>query len=305
MTNDGSSKPIVLVTGSSSGFGEVIAKTLGAAGYRVYATMRNTRDRNAEAGRALGDWSKANNADVRVLEMDVADDASVNTAVELVLRSGRLDVVVNNAGIAASGPLEAFSSAQIQELFNINCFGPLRVNRAVLPHMRSRGSGLLIHVSSTLGRILPGGGGLYPASKWGLEGLIESQYYQVAPFGVDVVILEPGSFPTPATSKGLLAENRDVAAEYAARSPGPRRAVEPGPDYVPPDLQEVGDAVRRLIEMPQGQRPLRSVVGPIFTTGVEEFNQLYEAYKERLAESLRRPDQAITWTGRPQNPSSS
>lgn len=293
----------VLVTGSSSGFGEVIVKTLAASGHRVYATMRNAGDRNAEAAHSLGDWSKEHRADIRVVEMDVADDASVNEAFDLILRSDELDVVVNNAGIAASGPIEAFSSAQIQELFNINAFGPLRVNRAVLPHMRARGSGLLLHVSSTLGRILPGGGGLYPASKWALEGLIESQHYQVAPFGVDVVILEPGSFPTPAVSKGMPAENREVTAEYAARSPGPQRAVEPGPDYVPPDLQDVGDAVKLLIEMPPGKRPLRYVVGPIFTEGVEEYNRLYEAHKQRLAESLRRPDQAITWGRGPARPS--
>jgi NAD(P)-dependent dehydrogenase (short-subunit alcohol dehydrogenase family) len=227
--------------------------------------------------------------------MDVADDASVAAAVGSVLNAGEtLDVVVNNAGIAAGGPLEAFSSAQVQELFNINAFGPLRVDRAVLPHMRARGTGLLLHVSSTLGRILPGGGGLYPASKWALEGLIESLHYQVAPFGIDVVILEPGSFPTPAVSRGLQAVDREVAAEYARRAPPSQRARATA-DYVPPDIQEVADAVKRLIELPQGKRPLRSVVGPVFTTGVEEFNQLYEQYKQRLAESLRRPDQATPW----------
>jgi NAD(P)-dependent dehydrogenase (short-subunit alcohol dehydrogenase family) len=286
----------VLVTGSSSGFGEVIVKTLAAAGYEVFASMRDVAGRNAAAAGALSDWAAREGAAVRIVEMDVADDDSVNAAVASILSDGRmLDVAVNNAGIAAAGPLEAFSSEQIQELFNINAFGPLRVNRAVLPQMRERGTGLLLHVSSTLGRILPGGGGLYPASKWALEGLIESQHYQVAPFGVDVVLLEPGSFPTPAVSKGLRAANQQVVEEYARRAPPAQRAAEQ-PGYVPPDIQEVADAVKLLIEMPQGQRPLRYVVGPVFTTGVAEFNQQYEAYKRRLAESLRRPDQATPWT---------
>jgi NAD(P)-dependent dehydrogenase (short-subunit alcohol dehydrogenase family) len=285
----------VLVTGSSSGFGEVIVKTLAVSGYRVYATMRDVGGRNAGAAQALNAWARENGASLNILEMDVADDASVAAAVGSVLNAGEtLDIVVNNAGIAAGGPLEAFSSAQVQELFNINAFGPLRVDRAVLPHMRARGMGLLLHVSSTLGRILPGGGGLYPASKWALEGLIESLHYQVAPFGVDVVILEPGSFPTPAVSRGLQAADREVAAEYARRAPASQRAQATA-DYVPPDIQEVADAVKRLIELPQGKRPLRSVVGPVFTTGVEEFNELYEQYKQRLAESLRRPDQATPW----------
>jgi len=293
--NHGANRRGVLVTGSSSGFGEVIVKTLAASGYRVYATMRSVGGRNVDAARRLSDWAREEGASLTILEMDVADDDSVNAAIASILNAGEtLDVVVNNAGIAAGGPLEAFSSAQVQELFNINAFGPLRVDRAVLPHMRARGTGLLLHVSSTLGRILPGGGGLYPASKWALEGLIESLHYQVAPFGVDVVILEPGSFPTPAVSKGLQAANQQIAAEYASKAPPSQRAAAT-PDYVPPDIQEVADAVKRLIEVPQGQRPLRSVVGPVFTTGVEEFNQLYEEFKQRLAESLRRPDQATPW----------
>jgi NAD(P)-dependent dehydrogenase (short-subunit alcohol dehydrogenase family) len=295
MTDHSQDPKRVLVTGSSSGFGEVIVKTLAASGYRVYATMRDVAGRNANVAAALREWAELAHADLRVLEMDVADDASVDAAIAAILNTGdRLDVVVNNAGIAAGGPMEAFSSAQIQELFNINAFGPVRVDRAVLPHMRARGSGLLLHVSSTLGRILPGGGGLYPASKWALEGLTESLHYQVAPFGVDVVILEPGSFPTPAVSKGLQPANKEVAAEYSARSPGPERSA-PDPGYVSPDIQEVADAVKRLIETPHGKLPLRSVVGPVFTTGVEEFNQKYEEHKQRLADSLKRPDQATPW----------
>jgi NAD(P)-dependent dehydrogenase (short-subunit alcohol dehydrogenase family) len=207
--------------------------------------------------------------------------------------------VENNAGIAAGGPLEAFSTEQMKFLFEINVFGPVRVDRAVLPHLRSKKSGLLLHVSSTLGRVLPRSGGLYPASKWALEGLIESLHYQLLPWGVDCVILEPGSFPTPAVSRGLLPDTKAVADEYAAVAPSIPRAT-PGPDYKLPDLQEIGDAVLKLVEMPQGQRPLRTVVGPIFTHGVEEYNRQYEAARDALAEYLKRPDQAIIWGRRPE-----
>src|SRR5687767_8802276 len=121
--------------------------------------------------------------------MDVASEGSVNATIGSILASGEaIDVVVNNAGVAAAGPMEAFTEEQVQSIFNVNAFGPLRVNRAVLPHMRERGSGLLLHVSSTLGRILPGVGGLYPSTKWALEGLSEGLSYQVKRFGVDVVI---------------------------------------------------------------------------------------------------------------------
>jgi NAD(P)-dependent dehydrogenase (short-subunit alcohol dehydrogenase family) len=287
---------VVLITGCSSGFGELIAKTLARAGYNVFATMRGVQDRNADAARALAAWARHDNLRLQIVEMDVADTASVAAAVaEVFASAGRIDVVVNNAGIAARGPLEAFDIEQMQELFNINVFGPLRVDKAVLPHMRERRSGLLIHVSSTLGRVLPGTGGLYPASNWAREGLAESLHYQLRPFGIDVVILEPGTFPTPATSKGLMPNDTAVAAAYAAVAPPTQRAREVSPDYKRPDPQEVADAVLRIIETPAGQRPLRQVVGPIFTLGVAEYNEIYERVRDALAESLRRPDQAITW----------
>jgi NAD(P)-dependent dehydrogenase (short-subunit alcohol dehydrogenase family) len=175
----------------------------------------------------------------------------------------------------------------------------MRVNKAFLPGMREQKAGLIIWVTSTLGRVLPGSGGLYPATKWAAEGVAESLHYQVKPFGIEVAILEPGSFPTPATHKGMPAAEPEITAAYAALSNGAARPrAQPGPDYVPPDNQDVADAVKRLIDLPAGQRPLRTVVGPVFTEGVAEYNETYEQVRDRLAESLRRPDQAITWTPR-------
>ncbi len=286
----------VLVTGSSSGFGDVIVRTLACRGNHVFATMRDVSGRNHDAAQRLKAWAQTNDASLEVIEMDVADDESVQAAVASILEAGnRINVVVNNAGIAAAGPLEAFDTSQMTHLLNVNAIGPMRVDKAVLPHMRARGSGLLIHVSSTLGRVLPGGGGLYPASKWALEGLAESLRYQVAAFGVDVVILEPGSFPTPATGRAMMPAHEAIAQEYAAAGAGVRRPVEPGPDYVLPDLQEIGDAVFDIIQTPSGERRTRYVAGPIFTEGVDQFNQQYEATRLRLIEVLKRPDQAITW----------
>ena len=287
---------VVLVTGSSSGFGELIAKTLAANGHRVYATMRDVTGRNATAVENLQEWARGKDASVRVIEMDVSSEESVTSAVDRITKdAGAIDVVVNNAGISANGPIEAFDIEQMQYLFDVNVFGPLRVDKAVLPQMRQRRSGLLIHVSSTLGRILPKSGGLYPASKWAVEGLAESLHYQLEPFGVNVVILEPGSFPTPALSKSIAARDEAVTAEYAAQPGRARRAHAASSDYVPPDPQDVADAVRVLIDTPPDRRPLRLVVGPVFTTGVAAFNQAYEQARDRLAESLMRPDQAITW----------
>jgi NAD(P)-dependent dehydrogenase (short-subunit alcohol dehydrogenase family) len=273
-----------------------MAKTLAAKGHRVFATMRGVAGRNAAAAEALTSFARDHACQIEVVELDVTDTTSVQAAIgEIHSRAARIDVVVNNAGVAASGPLEAFDVEQMQDLFNVNVFGPMRVAKAVLPRMRQRHSGLLIHVSSTLGRILPGSGGLYPASKWAVEGLAESLHYQLKPFGVDLVILEPGSFPTPALSKSMAARDEAITKDYAAMS-GPRlRASEVPPDHVPPDPQEIADAVLTLVESPPGARPLRMVVGPVFTHGVSEFNAAYERARDELAASLLRPDQVISW----------
>jgi NAD(P)-dependent dehydrogenase (short-subunit alcohol dehydrogenase family) len=289
----------VLVTGSSSGFGELIVKTLARDGHRVFATMRGAETRNREAAERLGQWAVGHDVRLDVVDLDVTSDDSVARAVDNALTSaGTIDVVVNNAGASAAGPLEAFSMEQMTALLDLNALGPMRVCKAALPSMRAAGSGLIIWITSTLGRVLPGRGGLYPATKWAAEGFAESLRYQVEPFGIDVAILEPGSFPTPATFKSMIADDQDVMAAYAAvasQTTGARRPPA-DPAYRPPDPQEVADAVKHLIDLPAGRRPLRTVVGPVFTDGVAEYNQTYEELRMHMEEVLRRPDQAITWT---------
>ena len=289
---------VVLVTGSSSGFGALIVRELARQGHHVFASMRAVGSRNAQAASELRRWAEHEGNRLDVVEMDVTSGTSVQTCVDGVLaRAGQIDVVVNNAGASASGPIEAFNEMQVEALYSLNVFGPWRVNKAVLPSMRQRKSGLLLHISSTLGRVLPGSGGLYPATKWALEGLTESLSYQVKAFGIDVVLLEPGAFPSPATGKAMQAEDRDVAAQYARAHALVARPRGQAPDetYRQPDPQEVAEAVARLIDLPAGQRPLRTVVGPIFTAGVSEYNEAYEQMKAHLAEVLQRPDQAMTW----------
>jgi NAD(P)-dependent dehydrogenase (short-subunit alcohol dehydrogenase family) len=291
----------VVITGCSSGFGELMAKTLAASSYRVFATMRDVQSRNAPAARALRDWAAQREAQLELLELDVTSDTSVEQAVnEVVRRACGIDVLVNNAGIAATGPLEAFSMAQVETLFGLNALGPLRVSKAILPTMRAQQSGLIVFVTSTLGRVLPRRGGLYASTKWALEGLAESLHYEAARFGIDVAILEPGSFPTQAVAKGTSAERQDIVEAYAVAAPtqAPPQPTERGPRELP-NPQDVADAVKKLIETPPRERPLRTVVGPVFTEGVAEYNSTYERVRDHLSEVLRRPDQAITWTKRP------
>ena len=177
----------VLITGASGGFGALTVKTLLNQGHQVAATMRNSTTKNADIANEL----KALGA--HIVDMDVTSDESVNDAVAQSTQAlGGLDVIVNNAGVGVLGIQENFTIDDFQRLFDINVFGVQRVNRAALPQLRSQGSGLLIHVSSLLGRMTLPFYGPYNASKWAVEALAENYRIELSGFGVDSCIVEPG-----------------------------------------------------------------------------------------------------------------
>jgi NAD(P)-dependent dehydrogenase (short-subunit alcohol dehydrogenase family) len=276
---------VVVITGVNGRFGGVIARTLAAAGYRVFAGMRDISGRNLAAADELRAWARTDGLFLEVVELDVTSESSVAGAIEQVTTlAGRVDIVVNNAGIASLGPLEAFSLEQVQAIFDTNVFGPLRLDKAVLPGMRARGSGLLIHISSALGRVLPGIGGPYSASKWALEGLAEGLGNQIAVFGIDVVLIEPGSYPSEALAKGAVPADQEVFADYAriGNVPQPPQYGDP-----PPDIQEVADATLAVIEAAPGSRPTRVVVGTVMTGGVAEYNARYDELKQAMIAARR------------------
>src|SRR5881227_1340490 len=197
----------ILVTGSTSGFGRLTVETLARQGYVVFAGMSAVAGKNASAAEELRALAQREGLALHSIEMDVTDDASVERAIAaIIVTTGRLDVVVNNAGVSYGGPLEAFTPEQVCQQFETNVFSVLRVNRAVLPQMRKQGSGLLLQIGSISGRLALPFLGLYGATKFALEGLTES-YRELAPFGIDAAILEPGTFPT------TISANRQVAAD--------------------------------------------------------------------------------------------
>ncbi len=268
----------VLVTGSSSGFGKLIAKTLSAAGHTVFASMRAIRGKNAAAAEELQNWAATASADLSIIELDVTQTASVQRAVAaLIEKTGRIDVVVNNAGIMNIGANEAFTIDNVRQIYDVNVFGPFRVNKAVLPHMRRQRSGLLIHISSTVGRILFPFIGIYASSKFALEALAESYRYDLSQLGIDSVIVEPGAFPTALAEKGVAPGDPEVQSEYPGLENNLKRLgnvfVEMFSGQNVPDPQEVAAAVQRLVELPPGQRPRRTVVDPVFRREVETLNQ--------------------------------
>ncbi|WP_168880011.1 oxidoreductase [Rhizobium sp. P28RR-XV] len=174
-----SNQKVVVITGASSGIGEAAARLLAQNGFRVFGGVRNPNRTNSIPGVHFG-------------TVDVNDDTSVANFVEWVLsEAGKIDVLINNAGVSLIGPVENTSTAEAQRVFDTNVFGPLRMIRAALPSMRAARSGLIINVSSVLGFLPAPFMGLYASSKHALEGLSESLDHEIREFNVRVVLLEP------------------------------------------------------------------------------------------------------------------
>jgi NAD(P)-dependent dehydrogenase (short-subunit alcohol dehydrogenase family) len=246
---------IAVVTGSSSGFGKLTVEALAADGWRVFVTLRNLETVNATAADAL------RGVGAEVVELDVLSDASVDVAAAAILAAGTPDVLVNNAGVASFGLIEAFTPAAVERQFATNVFGPLRVSRAFLPAMRTRGSGLVVYVSSVAGRLALPFYGAYAASKWALEALAETSSYALAPSGVDVAIVEPGDYPTNAFARMTVADDDARTATYgdlAARLSDVMSAAHADPETLDP--ADVARAVVRLANAPARTRPLRTTV---------------------------------------------
>ena len=201
---------VVLITGCSSGIGPRTALAFARRGDRVCATMRR-----AERGRQLVDLAAAEGLDIRVLELDVTDDVSVQQAVEEVLAAeGSIDVVINNAGLGHVGSVELLSDEAMRETFETNVFGPVRVLKAALPAMRAAGSGVVVNVSSTAGRVAAFASfWSYMASKHSLSVLSDSLAMELEPFGIRVLSIEPGFVRTPIIEK---ASRPDGTSPYSA-----------------------------------------------------------------------------------------
>jgi NAD(P)-dependent dehydrogenase (short-subunit alcohol dehydrogenase family) len=282
----------ILVTGSSSGFGFLLTQGLLTQGYTVFATMRDLDGRNAEGAAQLRRYAQGQPGVLHLVELDVTDEDSVVAAIEKVLQqAGKIDVVVNNAGGGGRGYTEAFSVEQLQKMFDVNVFGVHRVMRAVLPSMRAQRRGLIIVISSAQGRMVVPFSGAYTSSKFAVEGLAESYHYDLAPLGVDVVIVEPGAFGTGFWSKMAGPEDRARVSGYAPATDLPDKVWDgvfanlQGKQA--PDPQVLVSAIIQLIETPTGKRPLRTVVDPMMGGGIPTaVNQTTETVQRELLQAL-------------------
>ena len=276
----------VIITGSSNGFGLKAAKDFADKGYQVFATMRNPEGKNETAKAELEGHSSI----IKVLDMDVTNDESVKEAMSTILaEAGNIDVLINNAGIMYLGITEAFSVEQAKFQMETNYFGAIRVMQAILPSMRKAGSGLIINTSSLVGRMSPPFFGTYTATKHALEGYSQALRYEVSPFGVDIVLVEPGPFGTGLLASGQAPAHSEVLATYGELAGVPSAMGENFAQMLQskdaPDPQWVVDAYLKLADLPFGSRPTRTVVG--ITWGTDEINNLTQPIQDRILKEMQ------------------
>jgi len=275
-------KKIILITGTNSGFGWLAASSCAASGHKVYATMRDTDGRNAEKAKALGQQ-----ANIEVLDVDVTKGKSVTDAVAtIVKKEGRIDVLVNNAGVYATGIAESFTEDDVDKVMDVDVKGPWRTIRAVLPFMRRQGEGLIINISSVAGRFSFPFQTVYNTAKFAVEGLTEGLHYEVRPLGVDVVMIQPGAFPTDVWGKIVNGSDATVIAGYGDLAKVPEQigaGIGQMFEAMKPNPQMVADAIIKLMDTPRGKRPLRTVVDPATGSFSEIANkQVKEQYEHFL-----------------------
>lgn len=255
---------VVLITGAGTGIGNLTARSLARACHTVYASMRSTSSDHAQE---LLRWGADEGLDLRAITLDVQSEESAKQAVAtIVAEAGQLDVVVQNAGHLAVGYVESFTAEDIAHLIDIDVLGAQRVNRAALPHMRERGTGTLLYVGSTSIIDVPPFLGPYVASKAAFDVLAQATRYEVAPLGIESVIVMPGPF-TRGTAHFLNAGHASdtaVAEGYAELDPLVARNLEATNSLFAPgvaaDPVVVADEITRILALPFGERPFRSIV---------------------------------------------
>jgi NAD(P)-dependent dehydrogenase (short-subunit alcohol dehydrogenase family) len=263
----------ILITGASSGFGRLITETLLKDKHQVAASMRNLTTKNSKTATEL----KALGA--HTVEIDVTNDESVNKGMGKAIEAvGGIDVVVNNAGVGVLGLQETFTADDWKKLFEINVFGVQRVNRAILPHLREKRNGLLIHISSLLGRVVVPFYGPYNASKFALEAMADNYRIELSSFGVESVLIEPGGYGTTFVDNLIHPSDTGRIKSYGEMGQAPEAFLKnfeknfEGPNA--PKPQWVADAVSNLIKTPRGSRPFRTTVDKLgMGAAVDPYNK--------------------------------
>jgi NADP-dependent 3-hydroxy acid dehydrogenase YdfG len=249
----------ILITGASGEFGKLTVRALLKNGHKVVATMRNIKGKNKNIAQQLAKEG------AYIVEIDVTDDSSVKSGINLAIKHvDRLDVIINNAGIGAYGIQESFTPEDLKKLFEVNVFGVQRINRAVLPHMRNNNAGLLMYISSLIGRMTLPFWGAYGSTKYALEAIVEGYRVELSALGIDSCIIEPGPFPTTFFNDIKQPSDFERENSYGELSKVAKDSFidfgkflssieEQKPQYV-------ADAIIKLINTPTGERNFRTIV---------------------------------------------
>jgi NAD(P)-dependent dehydrogenase (short-subunit alcohol dehydrogenase family) len=278
-----SDKKVVLITGASTGFGRLFAETLARKGHTVFASMRNVAGKNAKNAAEIKALAEREKLAIHIVELDVTDEASVNAAVETVVKqAGRIDVAVNNAGYPIIGLVESATTEQARAIFDTNFLGCVRLDRAVLPHMRKQQSGVLVHISSGVGRLVFPTFGLYGATKFAMEALSEAYSYELAGQGIESVLIEPGAYQTAIFGNVVNASDPEREKTYGPMAKvgeklGQGLAAQAG------NAQEVADVLLHVVETPAGERKRRYRVAPAGTLNpLDQINDFCEQIQQGL-----------------------
>jgi NADP-dependent 3-hydroxy acid dehydrogenase YdfG len=273
----------ILITGASSGFGRDTAETLHRAGHTVYASMRGIEGKNREVAEALRKLG------IKTVEVDVRDDESVGAGIKKVLaEAGKIDVLVNNAGIGSAGVTEAFTTEQAKAIFDTNVIGLLRVTRAVLPSMRQQHEGLIINIGSIFGRVTFPFLGIYGASKFAVEALTDSLRYEVSQLGIEVVEVQPSTYPTNFLASIQRPAVTEVTNSYGEVGHIPdalfKSLVSTFEGKDAPNPHDVAEAIVKLVGQSSGSRAARTVVGAPF--GSDKANDDVAPVQAKVVEAL-------------------
>jgi NAD(P)-dependent dehydrogenase (short-subunit alcohol dehydrogenase family) len=284
------SKFVILVTGASSGFGLMTAKSLAQAGHTVYASMRETAGRNAPQVAAIARWAADEKVDLRSVELDVQSNASADAGIaHIIADAGRLDVIVHNAGHMVFGPAEAFTPEQLSQQYDVNVLG---TQRAALPHLRRQRRGLLIWVGSSSTR-----GGTPPflapyfAAKAAMDALAVSYSTELALWGIETTIMVPGAF-TKGTNHFAHSGKPSDQARIAEYESGPYAGIAEkalkglaGLEPADADPSEVARQIVRVVDLPFGERPFRVHVDPS-QDGAEIVNAVADRMRREMYRNI-------------------
>jgi NAD(P)-dependent dehydrogenase (short-subunit alcohol dehydrogenase family) len=284
-------RSVILVTGAGSGIGKLTAEALAEVGHIVYATMRDVTGRNKSRADELRAWASNKGVALHPLELDILSQESADAAVAAIVREqGRLDVVMQNAGHLVIGPTEAFTPEEMVKVLDTNLFGAQRINRAVLPQLLTQESGLLLWISSTTTK----GGyppfmGPYAAAKAAMDSLAVTLSYEIARFGIETSIAVPGAFTRGTAhfpTAGKPADDARVAAydryDGVMDQVGERLSALTPDDA---DSKAVADEIVRIVNLPVGSRPARSVIDFV-DDGAKEVIELAEKVRIDFARRI-------------------